>query len=239
MVSRLGTGTSDFTYPNPLAWYSGDTRKNGASIFGSTKSMRPYGDPPDYTEANDDTIGEMMTFSEGYFKGVISGASDKVDFINWFAEDFSDPSLFVPVDSLFASLQVLYRAKFIGDTPVFSIKTYCPDIGNPSLIFPMPMGSSSDWTDVTITNEIPFSINVGGWIGINDTSGSVGTTYTYSQWKGGSGAISEKCFRSSSYVAFGSGFNIGSENSATTVYIDWIEASYYRNGIRTSFKKPL
>ena len=248
VVSRLGTGTSNFTYPSPLAWYSGNTVKDGNEIYGSTKSMRPYGGT--YTDANDAIIAGMMTFSDttfdatsdgGYFMGVINGASDKVDFINWFVEDFvSDPSLYAPVNTLFASLQVRYRSKFVGDTPVFSIKTACGSNYNPSLVFEMPMATGSDWTIVTITKDTPFSIYAAnGWVDIDGNAGSVGTSYTYSEWKASSGTTISACFANNGYVAFGSGFNIGSGNSATTMYIDWIETSYYYNGTKTSFRKPV
>jgi len=118
-VYRLGNGASQASVPDPLEWYSGDTRKDGTFLQGLIKTMPYYGSS--YNAPDDVTIGTLMNFSDttyegtsdgGYFLGAISGPTDKVDFINWFARDFLDPSLYVPVSEVFDDLNIQYRGNY-------------------------------------------------------------------------------------------------------------------------------
>lgn len=240
-VYRLGNGASQASVPDPLEWYSGDTRKDGTFLQGLIKTMPYYGSS--YNAPDDVTIGTLMNFSDttyegtsdgGYFLGAISGPTDKVDFINWFVPDF-----YVFVSEVFDDLNIQYRGKYVGgDVPAFSIKTSCGSGYNPSLIFLFPEGLENDWQQANITIDTPFAIYASGFLELDGTTtGSIGVTYNYTAWSTQSGGTIRGCFDNAGFAAFGSGFNIGNGNSATAFYLDWFKASYYYNGSRVNFDK--
>lgn len=210
--------------------------------------MPLYNSLRSYTAKDDQSIDVLMSFADsvcrgtsegGYFVAQIAGPMEQVDFINRFVLDFTNPSLFLPISLAFDNLDVKFRGKYTRVKPALSMQTSCTFLPwyPPSFVFLFPdYLDSNDWQQVNITRDTPFSIYSNGWLELDGSINDVkGATYSCSQWfKESQGAI-RACFDNKAIAVFGSGFNIKTNDSKPTMYLDWFQASYNKNGSRVHF----